>query len=539
MSRTINSILLFVSCLLLVVKFCWAGNVIYVDNDATGADDGTSWTNAYVELQSALAAASYGDQIWVAAGTYLPDYDPISDLHTGDRTATFQLVTGVDLYGGFPSGGSSWEYRDPNQHETILSGDLDQNDGPNWTNYANNTYHVVTAADKTLINGFIIRSGNSNNTSSSYPNSYYYGGGLCCWKIKYTEIHIEKCVFKENYAVYAGGGAFFGMADVTMKECKFVSNQGLRGGGVYIGYGSLGTLIDCSFLENYTYNKPGGGLYIGDSSVFVINSIFLENTTPNCGGAIYDGSGDLKIHNCVFNGNHADRSGGGIYTQDRSYIDLSNSTFCHNFSAMGGGAIYQYNDGIMSIINSLFWENNASSGAQQIGQGSNSGIFISSNDIMGGIGGITSGSGSRIEDGGNNINNDPLFIDIDGPDNIAGNADDDFHLSAGSPCIDAGDNTAVPNDSLDLDGNEILLEPIPWDKDGAWRFFDDPDTMDMGVGPAPMVDMGAYEYGSQPSCGDINHLYMMSDMNYDCCVNLLDFSIFAAQWLSCNAPDCK
>ena len=57
----------------------------------------------------------------------------------------------------------------------------------------------------------------------------------------------------------------------------------------------------------------------------------------------------------------------------------------------------------------------------------------------------------------------------------------DLHLSAGSPCIDAGDNTAVPTGIVtDLDGNA--------------RFRDDPSVPDTGVGPAPVVDMGAYEF---------------------------------------------
>ena len=73
----------------------------HVKTDATGANDGTSWANAFTELQSALAVAEAGDEIWVAAGTYTPDYDVASGLHTGDRSATFQLKSGVALYGGF------------------------------------------------------------------------------------------------------------------------------------------------------------------------------------------------------------------------------------------------------------------------------------------------------------------------------------------------------------------------------------------------------------------------------------------------------
>ena len=45
-----------------------AGNIIYVNAGAAGGNNGTSWTDAYTDLQSALARASAGDEIWVAKG---------------------------------------------------------------------------------------------------------------------------------------------------------------------------------------------------------------------------------------------------------------------------------------------------------------------------------------------------------------------------------------------------------------------------------------------------------------------------------------
>lgn len=109
---------------------CAQPPIIYVDVDAVGANDGTSWTSAYNNLQAALtaAAASQGaDQIWVAQGTYQPS------LPSG-RDATFQMLNNVAIYGGFSGVETSESQRNPSQHPTILSG----------VRSGGNVYHVVT-----------------------------------------------------------------------------------------------------------------------------------------------------------------------------------------------------------------------------------------------------------------------------------------------------------------------------------------------------------------------------------------------------------
>jgi len=124
--------------------------------------------------------------------------------------------------------------------------------------------------------------------------------------------------------------------------------------------------------------------------------------------------------------------------------------------------------------------------------------------------------------GTGNINADPTFVD---PNN------GDYHLSPGSPCIDAGCNRGVPPDTADLDDDGDTAEFTPLDLDGEGRFFDDPDTPDSGCGCPPIVDMGAYEFGGtgpQPCLGDL-----------DCnrVVGHSDLGILLSAWQSANDGD--
>lgn len=172
-----------------------------------------------------------------------------------------------------------------------------------------------------------------------------------------------------------------------------------------------------------------------------------------------------------------------------------------------------------TLNNCILWGN--SSGQITLQDGATASITYS--DVQGGW----SGEG--------NIDADPLFADANGTDGIIGTEDDNLRLSYGSPCIDAGDNVAVPADISDLDDDGNTTEQIPWDLDGHSRFVDEPDTTDTGNGTPPIVDMGAYERGV---CGNADHPYPVMDFNHDCTVNFIDFAFFANRWLECTHPDC-
>jgi hypothetical protein len=105
-------------------------------------------------------------------------------------------------------------------------------------------------------------------------------------------------------------------------------------------------------------------------------------------------------------------------------------------------------------------------------------------DLEGGVAGIAANSNSTIVAGLDVLDQDPLFANSGGGD---------FSLSAGSPCIDSGNDAALASDTLDIDGDGDVLEVVPLDLAGQARELDDPGTADTGLGNAPITDMGALE----------------------------------------------
>jgi hypothetical protein len=200
---------------LLVTAGISQGRIICVDADANGANDGTSWQNAYNYLQDALEDANSSDkpvEIRVAQGIYRPDRSWDEPNGSGDREATFQLINGVTLKGGYAGFGEP----DPNErnidlYETILSGDLDGNDievsDPcdllKEPTRAENSYHVVTGSGtdaNAILDGFTITSGNAHGTGRDQ-----HGGGM------YNESGspiLNSCIFKGNSAKYHAGGMY-------------------------------------------------------------------------------------------------------------------------------------------------------------------------------------------------------------------------------------------------------------------------------------------------------------------------------------------
>jgi hypothetical protein len=490
------------------------GDVIFVDQSAMGANNGSNWQDAYTSLQSALGAAVAGKNIAVAQGTYKPTQGV-------DRIATFQLISGVGIYGGYPAGGGTWASRNPNIQETILSGDINVPD-----NNSDNSYHVVTGSGvepNAILDGFTVTAGNANGGDMSINR----GGGMYNSNGSPT---VTNCTFKSNTSSNAGSGIFCrdssspaltnctltgnstsgtggGMRNLnsnpTLTNCTFNSNTAISNGGGMHNQNSMPMVINCTFVSNLA-NSGGGIADINGSSV-VTNCIFVKNSANSNGGGMHtQNNSNSTVTNCIFNKNSANSTGGGGMWNNGSNPTVTNCTFTGN-SAPSGSGIYDYNSSNPVVNNCIIWGNFAPTGTQIYSDGT-SFITVSFSNVQGGWAGT------------GNINLAPLFVDANGWDGVIGTLDDNLRLLANSPCIDKGSNANVPADTADLDGDANTTEQTPLDLDFRPRFADgdcDGNTV---------VDMGAYEFA----------FAYAGDFDSDCDVDFFDFAIPANSWLQNN-----
>lgn len=509
---------------------------LYVDADATGANDGSSWTDAFTGLQDALAAAGPGTELWIAEGVYRPGAPGAS------RTVTFDLPPGVSLYGGFNGSETSLGQRDPATHVTTLNGDLNDDDGA--ASYIDNAYHVVLAQSlltPIALDGLTV-SGGWASTSTSINTA---GGGL--YLNRCAGVTIRNCRFENNVGNYGAGALYDYLSNVTVEDSVFQGNWVFtgRGGAIYhtaqwsdasltntmtvrrttftgnlakssSGSGSAGGAIygdfrapliieDCLFENNeatwrFSYGgtaSSGGALLVFGDDSRIINSIFRNNRS-HVGGAIWLAA-RTGIVNCLFDNNSAFRQSVGFYdyggyagtiycvaasTNPASLetVDIDNCTFSRNYASTGGGlVVVNYGAAWFSdvhVTNSIFYGNTHSEAGAPLIDAQILGIpniAVLSRTCVEAFFDPVPGEDPKNPDNYPTVwDFDPFFFDA---------AAGDFRIGNGSPYIDLGANADYPATApaIDLAGNP--------------RTFDDPATPDGGPGAAPIIDLGAYEFG--------------------------------------------
>jgi probable HAF family extracellular repeat protein/predicted outer membrane repeat protein len=290
-------------------------SIIYVDDDAPDGGNGMNWVNAFVNLQDALSVidSSGGEvnEIRVAEGVYKPDRDFIHHNGSGNRNATFQLINSVVVKGGYAGFGKPEpNARNVEAYQTILTGDLNDDDRTDFVNNDENSYHVVTGSgtDETaVLDGFVITGGNADGLDSNGS-----GGGMYNNSGSPT---LTNCTFVGNWADSAGGGIYNRFSAPMLTNCTFIGNSASHGGVIYNYYGDP-MLTNCTFSNNSAQGNGGGMRNSVYSHPVLINCMFISNSADK-GGGIYNSS-NPTLFNCTFSENSAETYGGGIYTRENN-----------------------------------------------------------------------------------------------------------------------------------------------------------------------------------------------------------------------------
>jgi len=459
-----------------------APSLYYVDANAKGLNDGSSWINAFTRLQSALTLATPGCEIRVAQGIYRPDQGPL--FYGGDPNAAFQLTRGIVLKGGY--GGSGWPHpdeRDLVAHETVLSGDLGGNDKAVACLYdmltdssrLDNSYHVIVTSEAdstTVLDGFTITAGIAAGAHEPDKSS-------------------------------CGGGIFNMRGSPTIRNCLIVGNaSAFYGGGIYSSSSTAPTITNCTISGNWA-QWWGGGIYCDwNCDLIVTRCAVTGNGVEFRGGGLYcHTDGVLDVSNCIVSGNLALESslgqGGALYST-AARVNLTHCTLVGNRAAVGDSLACDSLDGggrgQIRVSSSILWD-----GVDAVYNGDRSLLEIVYSDVEGGW------------PGAGNIGADPAFVQMGYWDHGASSKDPDddiwfegdYHLLWNSPCIDRGVPNPFPDaDAVDLDGHPRLS--------GA--------AVDMGVyelcNAPPVVEVGPWLTGFTLN-GKTGDLTLDASSSYD------------------------
>lgn len=480
-------------------------SVLFVDDDAARGGDGLSWASAYNDLQSALGHSAIVnsdhvsendvDQIWIAEGVYKPSVE----LEPGDaRSASFALVDGVTLYGGFKGWETSLVRRSWAAYPTILSGDIgiagDSSD---------NAYTVVYCGFgvEASVNGVTITRGNATAGSSS-------------------ALHPER----------EKGGGIFNAGSLNLTNTTIIANIAGDGGGIYSDSGVL-NVTSCRIRSNWASNN-GGGIH-GSGVITVTNSDLVANSSHSTGksgggGGIRFSEGALTVTNCTF----AENPGGGLYCDGKarsSTAQVNNTLFSRN------GAVLFFGDPVPVILDP---------------------DIVAHAGVVSGFYNFFRYGGDQtvFEDGvDGNILLDVRYLErywcewdqispfFEHPVVFPGTAGDDpdtaeiDESSADSygdlrlrimrcleplfPAVDGGDNSLIPIDHFDVDDDGDTTEVLPMDIDRKNRIRDD------DANGTATVNIGAYESTRLAGFGGIP-----GDLNGDGRVDGKDLDLVRSNW---------
>lgn len=383
---------------------------IFVDVNATGTNDGSSWTNAYTDLGNALSSNS-NSKFWIKEGTYIPNGNA--------RNSRFIVTQNQKLYGGFVGTELTESQRDLNANPSILSGDINGNDDGvisfNNASKSDNATNVLTiSGNNTLLDGLTISGGNANGSTAEFNQ-----GAAIISNTNVENILLVNCVITDNTSNTGGTIKVVDSGintDITFKNSVFKNNLA-RLGSVLYSRPSNGKTITFKSLSSLYFNNQIKDLSGGNGEASVI---WLRNDAG--------GSYDAKIINSTFVNNISEGSNG--VSLDEPVISVGSTN----------------NNLVITVFNTIFWNNTNKAGDVTKALGTLNSNPTTSTAVIRNC--LDSDNFSNITNKQNIVTTNPNFID----------ANSNFKLTGISPAVDAGNNQYLSSDMVtDLNNTDRVL----------------------------------------------------------------------------------
>lgn len=303
----------------------------FVDSTPSGGgNNGSSWANAFTDLQSAIAVAggSPAHDIWVAAGTYKPG-TLILDK--------FAVPAGVTIYGGFAGTESSVAARTtPMANACILSGDINSGTTPGL-DAGNSTIVVHLNGNNSGIDGFTVEQGYSSAGTT-------FGVGI---KMEASGLTVRNCIIRNNSGAYGGGiGGYPGSAKTgqLIENCVFTGNTApVTKSATAAFFRNLGvmTMRNCTFAGNDSPSEASFTIR-GGVTLSLQNCILWDSIVSGWSGGFKRHETDLptvNAYNCDvqgtwINGTAAFQQGTGYNNGVAGTMTLASNPL---FTNAGGG----------------------------------------------------------------------------------------------------------------------------------------------------------------------------------------------------------
>ncbi len=498
---------------------------VYVDATAPAGGNGSSWATAYNDLRRALeempVVVDGTIEYRIAQGRYAPA-GPGGDRNALFRSPVSRGAPSLHIVGGFAGlTASHVAARDNLVARTVLTGDLNGDDGPGFSNRSDNSFAVLKLfASKSLYVSGITVTGASSNLESAVTFETYEPAG----DSPFAGVSMFDCRIEDNWG--RDHGALRLRSDrASVHSCVFRGNASLRGNGGAIRTWAIDPtrtmIVKCEFEQN---EAAYGGAIFGP--VTIAQCIFVANRADYQGGAVF---GNGVVHASLFLNNAAESSGGAIAG---SMFELLSNTLVGN-SAPTGSALSTFNGGL-DIYNSIFWANPAAPGAPAL-------RFIESVDEVVVMACVLDGGKASVESTGvgrayveDPITDDPRFIR---PQFSPDTSDDwrtwNYRLRFDSPAIARGLWSAW----WDLDGQEFRMQAPGLSDIGCYFASSIRCRFDLSSAFGGEVDdedfaifLSAYDLTIAPPANPL------ADFNNDGLVDDADFSLFAAAYDALICP---